>query len=214
MDIFTEPDGHPDTLSRLGPLRGLAGSWQGSGGVDDHPTVDGAERDVFVERFEAQPIDFQTNGPQLFYGLRYHTRIVKPGEVAMFHEQVGFWLWEPNELMVVMTLAIPRGQSLLAIGHCQADATTFEIRAERGSSVAGILSNPFLEEHFTTESFRMVVTTHMAAGTWSYEEHTVLRVSDRAAPFDHVDTHTLSLLDAPTPNPLALMAAQESHRRD
>lgn len=34
----------------------------------------------FFEHSELEPIDAQTNGPQLFYGLRYHTRIVKPGD--------------------------------------------------------------------------------------------------------------------------------------
>ena len=46
-------------------------------------------------RIELQPIDPQTNGPQLFYGLRYHTFITKPDQVKTYHEQVGYWLWEP-----------------------------------------------------------------------------------------------------------------------
>ncbi|SRR5258706_12995975 len=27
--------------------------------------------------------------------MRYHTHIVKPGEVETYHDQVGYWLWEP-----------------------------------------------------------------------------------------------------------------------
>ncbi len=77
-DIYTEPDGDPDTIANLGPLAPLAGIWEGSKGVDMHPAVDGAEENEFVEHYELQPIDRQTNGPQLFYGLRYHTHIVKP----------------------------------------------------------------------------------------------------------------------------------------
>ena len=104
-DIYTEPDADPDTLANLGPLRGLAGIWESAAGGDDHPVgpgsdidgpvVDGGLHNVFVERYELQPIDPQTNGPQLFYGLRYHIHIVKPGEVETFHDQVGYWLWEP-----------------------------------------------------------------------------------------------------------------------
>jgi len=48
----------------------------------------------------------QTNGPQLFYGLRYDMRIVKPGEVETGHDQVGYWLWEPATGALVQTLAI------------------------------------------------------------------------------------------------------------
>ena len=51
--------------------------------------------EAYVETFDLQPIDRQTNGPQLLYGLRYHQHIVKPGEVETFHDQVGYLLWEP-----------------------------------------------------------------------------------------------------------------------
>jgi hypothetical protein len=87
-DIFTEPDPDPDTLANLGPLAGLAGIWEGRKGSDDHPVAEGPETNEYLERYELQPIDPQTNGPQLFYGLRYHVHIVKPGEVETFHDQV------------------------------------------------------------------------------------------------------------------------------
>src|ERR1700761_5930175 len=116
-DIFTETvDIDPDTLANLGPLRRLAGVWEGSVGVDLNPKADGTERRVFSERIELQPIDAQSNGPQLLYGLSYHTRILAPEEAATFHDQVGYWLWEPATGQVMQTLAIPRGQVALAIG--------------------------------------------------------------------------------------------------
>src|SRR6266849_2668125 len=142
--IYTEPDGDPDTLANLGPLTPLAGIWEGTSGADEHPVVEGTEQNSFVEHYELQPIDRQTNGPQLFYGLRYHTHIVKPGEVETFHDQVGFWLWEPAASTVVLTLGIPRGQVLLAAGTAEADAREFEVSATTGDDVYGILSNPFL----------------------------------------------------------------------
>lgn len=169
-----------------------------------------AEPDVFIEEYQAQPIDFQTNGPQLFYGLRYHTHIVQPGEVATFHDQVGYWLWEPATCTVLLTLAIPRGQVALAGGRCAPDATAFEVRAERGSTEYGIASNAFLEADFTTTEFRMTVTVN-PDGTWTYDENTRLVLPDRAAPFDHVDRNTLLRVAAPTPNPLALAASAVRH---
>lgn len=205
--LFDEPAVDPDTLANLGPLGALAGTWSGTAGVDEHPVAGGSETEPMVERYDAQPIDGQTNGPQLLYGLRYATRLVRPGEVAMFHEQVGFWLWEPATGTVMLTAGIPRGESLLAIGRCDADATTFEVRAERGSTVAGIVANAWLDRHFTTESFRMTVTTDPAGLSWGYEEHTMLRLSDRPTPVDHVDRQQLVLLAPPTPNPLARRTA-------
>ena len=201
-DIYTEPDGDPDTLANLGPLAPLAGIWEGTQGSDEHPVVEGTEHNTFVEHYELQPIDRQTNGPQLFYGLRYHVHIVKPGEVETFHDQVGYWLWEPAARTVTHTLAIPRGQVLLAAGTADADSTEFEVAAAVGSEVYGILSNPFLDQSFRTLSFRMRVTVN-ADGTWSYEEDTLLQIPGRDATFHHIDRNTLTRISPPTPNPLA-----------
>jgi len=84
-DVYTEPsDFDVHTLNNLGPLTGLAGIWEGTRSLDVNPKAEGPEKQVFVERIELQPIDPQTNGPQLFYGLRYHTHIVKPGQIETY----------------------------------------------------------------------------------------------------------------------------------
>ena len=200
-DIYTEPDADPDTLANLGPLTAMAGVWEGTFGADEHPVAEGTERDAFVEHYELQPIDPQTNGPQLFYGLRYHTHIVKPSEVETFHDQVGYWLWEPATNIVTLTLGIPRGQVLLAGGSAGPDATEFELTAGVGSEVYGILSNPFLDRSFRTLSYRIHVTLN-TDGTWSYEEEGVLVIPGRDEPFHHVDRNTLTRVAPPLPNPL------------
>ena len=220
-DIYTEAESDGDTLGKLGPLAPLAGVWSSVEGADAHPVgpgsditgpvEDGNEHNQFVERYELQPIDPQTNGPQLFYGLRYHTHIVKPGEVETFHDQVGYWLWEPAAGRVLHTLAIPRGQVLLAAGTAEPAATQFEVAAKLGSEVYGILSNPFLYSAFRTVEFRMRVTVNND-GTWSYEEHTQLQMPDREGLVDHVDRNTLVRIAEPTPNPLAAPKGEGSAR--
>ena len=206
-DIYTEPDGDPDTLANLGPLGPMAGIWEGTKGADQHPVADGSDHDVFVERYQLEPIDRQTNGPQLFYGLRYHTHITKPGETETFHDQVGYWLWEPAAEAVTLTLGIPRAQALLASGAATADATDFELTATLGSEVYGILSNPFLDQSFRTLSYRIHVTVN-DDGTWSYEEEGVLQIPDREEPVSHIDRNTLSRIAPPELNPLAHAARQ------
>src|SRR6202045_5003526 len=115
-DIFTEPEVSPDTLANLGPLRHLAGVWQSDQGVDINPKAEGPERRVFREHIRMEPIDPQTNGPQLLYGLRYHIHINTPEEAITFHDQVGYWLWEPATGLIMQAIAIPRGQVVLAGG--------------------------------------------------------------------------------------------------
>jgi hypothetical protein len=203
-DIYTEPtDFDVATLRNLGPLKGMAGIWQGKRGLDINPKPEGPEKQAFVERIELQPIDPQTNGPQLFYGLRYHAHVVKPGEVETYHDQIGYWLWEPATGNLIQTLAIPRGQVAMAFGHAAADATSFELVAKRGVETNGICSNPFLEHAFRTTEYRIKVTIN-TDGTWSYDEDTILMIRGQTEPFHHTDRNTLTKIGEPTPNPLAL----------
>lgn len=202
-DIYTEPTNvDTDTLHNLGPLRAMAGVWEGVRGLDVKPKAEGPKKQAFVERFELQPIDPQTNGPQLFYGLRYHTHITKPEQSKTYHDQVGYWLWEPATGTVIQTLAIPRGQIAMAVGHAAADATQFELVAQRESTTYGICSNPFLEHAFRTVEYRIQVTIH-PDGTWSYNEDTVMMIRGQTDPFHHTDRNTLHKIGEPEPNPLA-----------
>jgi hypothetical protein len=202
-DIYSEPENvDVNTLANLGPLTGLAGIWQGTRGLDINPKADGPLRQGYLEHIELQPIDPQANGPQLFYGLRYHTHVVKPGEVETYHDQVGYWLWEPATGTVIHTLAIPRAQVALAAGKAAPNASSFEVVATRGSTAYGICSTPFLEDAFRTVEFRIKVTIN-SDDTWSYDEDTVLLVRGQTEPFHHTDRNTLTRLAAPTPNPLA-----------
>ncbi len=200
-DIYTEPaEVDPDTLSNLGPLRPMAGTWEGVKGMDVAPKPDGPERQAFIERMELHPIDPQANGPQLLYGLQYLTRIVKPGEVETFHHQVGYWLWEPATQRVIQTLSIPRAQVAMAAGFAKPDATSFELSAKRGEVTFGICSGPFLEQAFRTDSYRIAITIHPDGG-WSYEQETLLVVRGQE-PFSHTDWNTFRRIAEPTPNPL------------
>ena len=142
QDIFTEPEPDPHTLRNLGPLAPLAGIWEGQRGLDVHPAEEGTEKNAYIERIELQPIDAQTNGPQLYYGLRYHSHIVKPDDVETFHDQVGYWLWEPATGTLLQTLAIPRGQIAMAIGMGNI--------ARRAMAKPGIESTKFRTSRWST----------------------------------------------------------------
>ena len=202
-DIYTEPANlDVDTLKNLGPLTGMAGIWEGTRGLDVKPKAEGPKKQAYVERIELQPIDPQTNGPQVFYGLRYHTHVVKPEQVKTYHDQIGYWLWEPATGAVIQTLTIPRGQVAMAVGKASADATSFELIASRDSETYGICSTPFLDYAFKTVEYRIKVSIN-ADGTWSYDEDTVLMIRGNSEPFHHTDRNTLTKVAAATPNPMA-----------
>jgi hypothetical protein len=202
-DIYTEPSNvDVDTLANLGPLRGMAGIWQGTKGLDVKPKAEGPKKQVFVEHIELQPIDPQTNGPQLLYGLRYHAHMEKPDQVGTYHDQVGYWLWEPATETVVHTLTIPRAQIVMAVGKASADSKEFELVATHDDANFGIRATPFLDYAFKTTEFRIKVTIN-PDGTWTYDEDTVLAIKGKTELFHHTDRNTLTKIAEPTPNSLA-----------
>ncbi|MDL2058411.1 heme-binding beta-barrel domain-containing protein [Mesosutterella sp. AGMB02718] len=211
-NIFQEPDFDPDTRRNLGPLKHLAGVWEGKLGEDTHPEESGPVTEPYVERWEFEVIDPQTNGPQLFYGLRYHQHVTRPGELEAFHDQVGYLLWEPATKQLYMTASIPRGQTVLAVGTTEENALEWTVQAAKGDEVSGILSNPFLEKNFNTVGFSFKLT-YNDDGTVSYEETTVLKVAGSDQAFLHTDRDTLQLVEAPVAlNPSAIQAGKWSKR--
>lgn len=208
-DIYTEPQGYSlDTLKNLGPLTRMAGIWEGARGLDVKPKAEGPKKQAYIERIELQPIDPQTNGPQLLYGLRYHTHITKPDQIKTYHDQVGYWLWEPATETVTHTLTIPRGMIAMASGQATATANQFELVARADNPTSGISSNPFLEYAFKTIEYRIQVS-YLADGTWSYSQDTIMMIKGSAEPFHHKDNNLLMKVGEPTPNPLALEAIKK-----
>ncbi|MGR4890937.1 FABP family protein [Sphingopyxis sp. LARHCG72] len=202
-DIFTEPeDVDPETLANLGPLLRLAGVWEGERGVDVNPKADGPETRKYYERIEMQPIDPQANGPQLFYGLRYHVHINTREEDITFHDQVGYWLYEAATGLILQTLAIPRGQIAIAAGHAKPGDKKLVVKAERGQTEYGICSTTFLDLAFRTDSYELTVDFH-DDGSWSYISDTMLMVKGRDELFQHRDHNRLTKIAEPDLNPWA-----------
>ena len=201
-DIFTEPEGvSPDTLANLGPLRRLAGVWQADKGIDVAPKAEGPERRAYREIIRLEPIDPQANGPQLFYGLRYHQHVHTDEEAITFHDQVGYWLGEPATGLIMQSIAIPRGQVVLAGGKASADGKTITVEARRGDTRFGICSTGFLEEAFRTDYYRIDITFN-DDGSWTYLTRLDLAVRGKEPAFNHHDTNTLRRVSPPIANPL------------
>ncbi|MGE0095133.1 MAG: FABP family protein [Alphaproteobacteria bacterium] len=201
-DVFTEPeDVSPDTLANLGPLRRLAGVWQSDKGVDVSPKAPGPERRTYREVIRMEPCDPQANGPQLLYGLRYHIHINTDEEAITFHDQVGYWLYEPATGLIMQSIAIPRGQVVLAGGMAKPDDKRITVEARRGDTRFGICSTTFLEEAFRTDYYRIDIDFH-DDGSWTYLTRVDLAVRGKEPAFNHHDTNRMRRIKAPGPNPL------------
>jgi len=201
-DIYTEPeDLSPDTLANLGPLGPLAGEWRSEEGVDVSPKEDGPERRGYIEHILMEPIDPQPNGPQLLYGLRYHIHVNTREEAITFHDQVGYWLWEPETGLIMQSIAIPRGQVVLAGGTAKPGDKRISVEARRGDTRFGICSTTFLEQAFRTDYYRIDIHFN-DDGSWTYVTRTDLAIRGKTPAFDHRDTNTLRRVAPAKRNPL------------
>ena len=191
MDVFNKPTAvDEDIVKNLGPLTPLAGIWEGEEGIDISPSRTGPVETRFRERLTFDPIGPVVNGPQVLYGLRYTTTAWPLDQERPFHEEVGYWLWDPQAQQVMRCFIVPRGVTVQAGGQADPEAKNFELVGEVGSETYGITSNPFLDQAFKTIRFTVTVTLH-DQDRFSYAEDTQLQIQSLKDVFHHTDQNTL-----------------------
>ena len=77
--------------------------------------------------------------------------------------------------LIMQTIAIPRGQVVLAGGTAKPDDKRISVEARRGDTRFGICSTTFLEEAFRTDYYRIDITFN-DDGSWTYVTRTDLAV--------------------------------------
>ena len=178
-------------IKNLGPLAGLAGVWEGEKGDDIAPDDNrGIENNKFRERIRFEPFGPVDNHEQHLWGLRYAKVAYRLGEASSFHEETGYWLWDPKEGQAMCCFIVPRGVAVIAGGTVAHDAKTFTLSADLGSPTYGVCSNKFLDREFQTVRFEVTITIN-TDGTMSYDETTHLKMPKRADLFAHRDRNTL-----------------------
>jgi hypothetical protein len=179
-------------IAELGPLAPLAGLWEGEKGDDIAPSDDrGTENNKYRERILFEVISPVQNHEQKLFGLRYHRTAWRLGEAAPFHEDLGYWLWDPAAKQVMRCFIVPRGVAVIAGGTVELSARTFTLTAESGSSSYGVCSNQFLDRNFKTLRFELTVTIH-DGNSYSYAEDTQLQIPGQTEVFHHRDSNTLT----------------------
>ena len=142
-----------------------------------------------------EPLGPVNNHEQCLYGLRYKTTAWRIGEADAFHEELGYWLWDPKDTQVLRCFMVPRGVTVIAGGTVQENAKTFELCAKVGSDTYGICSNKFLDTQFKTVKYELKVSIH-DANSFTYEEDTQLLVQGTTEIFHHRDKNTLKRFKA------------------
>ncbi len=177
---------------QLGPLTNLVGIWEGNKGDDIAPSDDrGIENNKYRERITFEAMGCVQNHEQNLHVLRYATKAWRLGEQDSFHEELGYWSWEPSTEDVMRCFIIPRGISLLAGGKAKKDAQEFHMEAKCGSECYGISVNPFLQKEFKIVSYSVTIKIH-SQNSFSYEQDTVMQLPGRKELFHHTDKNTLT----------------------
>jgi hypothetical protein len=181
------------TPAQLGPLAGLAGTWEGTSGLDvSYHNVEGEIGETpYRERVTLSPFGPVDNGSQQLFGLDYRMAAWREGEEDPFHTEVGYWLWDAARGEIYRCIMVPRATVLLAGGRASADSKTFTLKAEVGSSTFGVLENPYLAENAATQQFEITIT--VGEDSWSYEETTSCRMARMGGEqMAHTDRNTLT----------------------
>ena len=188
---------NPEQLKELGPLAGLAGVWVGETGNDTAPGPDRDRMETpFRERIRFVPGGLINNHEQNLQSMRYRVTVWRLDGSGMFHEELGYMLWDPDNKQILRAFSIPRGMSVLAGGDAEADARSFTVKAEAGSDVFGIVSNPFLDREFKTVRFSSTYRL-IDDKTFEYEQDTEIQMKDKPDLFHHVDRNRLTRIAGP-----------------
>ena len=183
-------------LADLGPLAILAGVWEGEKGDDIAPSDDrGTERNLYRERMTFTPIGAVDNHEQKTFGLRYSTVAYRIGVADPFHEEVGYWIWEPAVQRVLRCFLVPRGISVIAGGKVALGDKVMKLCAEYGSMTHGICSNEYLDREFKTLKYVLDLKI-TGPDTLSYESVTTLQIKGQPKPFLHVDKNVMKKVES------------------
>lgn len=184
-------------FSDYGPLKFFIGEWESQGHQGENRAPD-EERNVentkFRQWMKFTPIGEQENHEQALMGLQYENKAWEQGEDGeedeLFHQEIGYFLFDKDKNEVIKCFTIPRGMAILAGGKIKEGENFFTLVSTLGENVYGLTSNPFLDKEFQT--IRYTVTFKILdQDTFSYDENTELKIKGQVKIFDHTEKNTL-----------------------
>lgn len=172
-----------------GPLTGLIGAWEGDRGADLAPEPDGDEATLYFETLVFEAIGDVTNAEeQTLAVLRYHQVVSKKHNGEVFHDEVGYWMWDAPRNTIMHSLAIPRGVTIVASGTPATDGDDVVLKVDTADGGGEISQSAFMKEKARTTRFHHKIV--LSGDTLTYEETTMLDIYGRT--MDHTDANVLT----------------------
>ncbi len=172
-----------------GPLAGLVGTWYGDKGVDIAPEPNDTERNPYYETIVfTQAGDVDNAESERLVILHYHQIVTRKSTDLVFHNQTGYWMWNPATNEILHTLTIPRAVCVVASGGYQQsedDGIVIEVSTE--GDFPAVAESAFMHKHATTKSFAMRL--QQVNGGLIYRMTTMLDIYGRE--FEHTDMNRL-----------------------
>jgi len=185
----------------FGPLQHLFGTWKGDKGLDVTPVKPTGkpaatkklqkEEIPYFDVITIEPVGDVINAEeQTLVVARYHQSVFRKSDKEQFHDEIGYWIWNPANKTVMQSLLIPRAVGLLAGGKVTEakGAITFKVSAAIDNKDWGIIQSPFMQKKARTERFVHTVT--VSGKTMTYNETTTLNIYGKV--FQHTDGNTLT----------------------
>lgn len=181
-----------ENTANYGPLSLLFGTWKGDKGMDLAPEPDENVINPYYETITFERAgDVDNADEQVLAIARYHLSVRKKSTDETFHDQVGYWLWDKENQLIMHSFTIPRGLSILAGGmfnevNANDNKVTFNVATKLGED-EGIAQSPFMLDNAKTVEFNQKLTVN--ENELSYSQTTVLDIYGRMV--DHTDSNTL-----------------------
>ncbi|MCP4122324.1 MAG: FABP family protein [Bacteroidetes bacterium] len=179
-----------------GPLEALIGTWKGDKGTDIAPDPAGDENNPYYETivFEAAG-DVNNAKTQNLSVVRYQQTVQRKSNDEVFHNEVGYWLWDANSQMIMQSYTIPRGVCVIAggffEGEIKKDETDLFVAAAADDPDWGILEAPFMKLNAQTTKFEHSIKVN--GNKMTYSELTVVKIYGTT--FNHTDDNKLTKVE-------------------
>lgn len=182
-------------FEKYGPLAFFIGEWTSGDDWKGKNQAPDSKRETENTRFRQvmkfEPIGDITNHEQTLYALRYSTKAFEQGlPEKAFHEEVGYWIWDHDNKIILKSFIVPRGISVNAGGIYNSNKNSFRLSAKVGDHIYGISSNEFLDREFKSMSYDLEIEK-INEDTFTYRENTQIKMPKMDKLFQHTEENTL-----------------------